>query len=235
MKTKLITLILSSMASFYFLSCTANSTITINRNGAGNASIQISIPKEIVAYYHDLAEIKGPSGSSDFLNKEELKKALSSIKGLVLKDLQLPKDNELLLALSFSDLNSILADKRLLPFKEHIEFQAGNENKLLLKQLDISFFAKLCRLLITDPQVNVDDFLPLKGETPQDYYARMDYLFENTKALVQKATISLTFNVEGRVLKHNGVLIKENSVHFTKSLEEILFARAPLSFYVTFQ
>jgi len=235
MKTKLIKLILIPIALFYFLSCTANSIITINKNGSGNVSLQISIPQELIDYYRDLAELKSSSVSFDFLNKEKLKEALSNVNGLVLKDLKLPKDNELFLVFSFNDLNTVLKDKRILPLKEQIELQKGNENKIFLKQLDASFFAKLCRLFITDPQVNVDDFLPFKGETPQDYYGRMDYLFENSKDLVRKATISLTFNVEGRILKHNGILIKDNSVRFTKSLEEILFTRDPLSFYLSFQ
>jgi hypothetical protein len=163
-----------------------------------------------------------------------IEQKLEQYPGVTVKGLKTSSRGNLSFSLSFKEVSVFTKPGELWPKGSPLTFQAG-QNNILRLTLDKAFMNTILTTFFSFESTALESFLPRQGESRSEYEENLDFALEGGAALFRKSQIDFRITVAGKILKHNGTRINNNTVAFTVPLGTVLFLGKPVTYFIEYQ
>ena len=244
-RTKKIVLTMSFFCfGFFFFSCTMSQTVELNVDGAGRVDFDLTLAPYFTEVVSQLAEFapsenENSRNSDNFFQITEIKDNFSKRKGVNLRYIESPIDEELKGSFTFLNINSAITDEK--EVKGSSIFAFDNTGNISTLQVNLSY-KSIEELLNDNPWMNsplMENFGPLAndGLSPDDYLDMMEFVLgEESRESIKESLLNLKIEVDGVIISQTGgELLNNSTVRFEVPLLDILVLSKEIIYSVRFK
>lgn len=211
--------------AFLMAGCTAIQEMSLESDGSGSAEVNIKLHPFVVRYIRDLQEtLSGPESSTEPLiyDLEMIREAFELRPGIHLSQLSSPQNDELSLELIFDNVNDLVPDPETEQEERLLTFRNTEGTSVFKIVFSRSNFHNISELFSIKNEL-LSVFVPATEEdffSEEEYLELFDYAFEeyaenqSARRVLENSIISVTVNVDGRIVSQTGGTKKDQSVVF---------------------
>lgn len=215
--------------------CSATQTITLDENGSGDATVQISIDPVFAAYLTDLSMGMGADEELSVFDVAAIRASLQAQPGVSVRRIETEGPRDLRVEVDFESLEQLLQvqDRSAHRF---VRFERTESFLRLAAAIDRAAMEQIGAIAGIDPFV-ADALLPPEGEmSPSEYRDYLGWAFEEyvedrpMDTIFRESQIATVIEPSGSVVQVRGGDSRAGTVQFVTPLVDAITAREPLTY-----
>jgi hypothetical protein len=219
--------------------CSATQTITLDENGSGDATVEITLDPVFAAYLTDLALGMGGSEETSLFDVEAIRGSLQSQPGVVVNQIEAQGTRELRVEVAFDSLEQLLHVQGR-PAHRFIRFERTETFGRLAARIDRAAMEHIVAISGIDPFVS-DALLPPDDDMgAAEYRDYLGWAFEeyvesrSLDSVFRDSRVVTTVAPSGSIVQVRGGESRSGTAQFVTPLVEAVTARQPLNYSLVY-
>lgn len=222
-----------------FIGCSAEQTVVLDADGAGEARVSITLDPVFEAYLTDVNAGMGASEDAPLFDQVAIEAAFAQRPGVSLRSISIPRRGSLELDLAFESVEHVLALQGH-DLTRFLRFERTQSFRRVAAEIDRSAIEHFTGLSGIDPLV-VESLLPpepaMSRREYQDHLAWALEEYTRDRPLERVFSDSLVVTLlqpAGTVVRMEGGVRRDEGVEFTTPLVDAAVSPTPLRYSLVF-
>ncbi|MEX2443295.1 MAG: hypothetical protein WD492_06810 [Alkalispirochaeta sp.] len=229
--------IISALALFG--ACSGTQTITLDQNGSGDATVQITMDPVFAAYLTDLSMGMGGSEETSLFDVEAIRSSLQAQPGVTVKKVETEGARKLHVEVAFESLEQLLHVQGGSAHR-FIRFERTQSFGRLAAVIDRSAVEQIVAIAGVDPFIS-DALLPPDDEmSAAEYRDYLGWAFEeyaedrSIDTIFRESQVATTIEPSGSIVQVRGGEARAGTVEFVIPLVDAVTAREPFNYSLVY-
>jgi|GEM_PF-5562940 len=236
------TIVVLAAAFLLLAGCSVKQEIALAGDGSGGAVLNVELAPMLVNYLQDLSGSVTQDGSFSIFDTKTLSQTLEKEPGVTVRTAESKNSGTLHLELTFTDISRVLAAQGE-SVDSFLRFSRSGERKTLVITVSQQVVKQLFSLTPLSGSMVEQTLLP-PPESKMGKKEYIDYLSwameeyapdGDAASIIGNAVIHVGVTVKGSILSQSGGVQDGNRVDFQLPVVDLLTARSPITYQITFR